>query len=77
MEKHIKLCECGSSEFITQPNSYDVYQIVNSELEFLKTEFIEDEITLFCRECGAKLQHKNSNKPTNLLTLNFKTHYDN
>jgi hypothetical protein len=52
MEKHIKSCNCGSTEFITEPCQYDVYELINGNLEFQRSEEIEDEIKIFCRECG-------------------------
>lgn len=55
MEKNIKPCKCGSVEFITKPNQYDVYQIIDNKLEFINALFTDEEIKLFCRECGEEI----------------------
>jgi hypothetical protein len=55
MEKHTKPCKCGSDEFVSKPNRYDVYQIVEGKLELTNSPFTEDEIKLFCRSCGVEL----------------------
>ena len=52
MKKSVKPCKCGSIEFVTEPNQYDVYQIIDGKLELTETLFTECEIDLFCRECG-------------------------
>ena len=49
MESKCKVCGCD--EFITTPNKYDIYKIINGKLEFQRSELIEDEIELFCRDC--------------------------
>jgi hypothetical protein len=49
----MKACKCGSTEFITSPNRYDVYEIIDSKLELTETEQMSDDyVKLFCRECG-------------------------
>jgi hypothetical protein len=55
MVKRTKPCKCGSIEFISEPNRYDVYQIVDGVLELIESPFTEDEVKLFCRECGKEL----------------------
>ena len=55
MEKRIKKCKCGSDEFVTNPNQYDVYQIVAGKLTRIETCFTADEIKLYCRECSKEL----------------------
>jgi len=52
MEKNMNLCKCGSKEFITAPNSYDVYKIIKDRLEYQKSQFIDDELVFYCRKCG-------------------------
>ena len=51
----ITSCECGSTEFITVPNQYDVYEIVDGQLGYSHTEYVNDEFTLYCRECGQQI----------------------
>jgi hypothetical protein len=55
MEQNIKPCKCGSLEFITKPNQYDVYQIIDNKLELIDTLFTDEEIKLFCRECSEEI----------------------
>jgi hypothetical protein len=56
MERKIKSCQCGSKEFISEPNRYDVYEIIDGKLVLVDSPFIEDEIKIFCRECGEELK---------------------
>jgi len=58
----MKPCKCGSTEFITNPNSYEIYNIVDSELEFVKSEIIDDELKFYCRDCGEELNTEHSRK---------------
>ena len=37
-QNNIKSCPCGSTEFITELNSYDVYELVNGKLEFQRSK---------------------------------------
>ncbi|MDR1724902.1 MAG: hypothetical protein LBR28_00715 [Bacteroidales bacterium] len=55
--KDIKACECGSVEFITKPNQYDVYEIIDGKPEFVHSEEVYDKIVLYCRECGKELKN--------------------
>ena len=59
MEKLTKPCKCGSDEFVSQPNRYDTYQIINKKLELIDSHFTEEEIKLYCRECGEELLKAN------------------
>jgi len=52
MEQNIRPCKCGSVEFVTEPNQYDVYKIIDNELELVKTYSTDDDFKLFCRECS-------------------------
>ena len=56
MESKCKVCGCD--EFITNPNKYDIYKIINGKLEFQRSELIEDKIELFCRECFKVAQNE-------------------
>jgi len=58
MEQNIKPCICGSTEFITELNQYDVYELINGNLEFQRSEDVEDEIKIYCRECGKEFREK-------------------
>ena len=55
MKKNIKPCKCGSDEFVSKPNRYDSYQIIDGKLELIDSPFTEEKIKLFCRECGERL----------------------
>ncbi|MDR2064117.1 MAG: hypothetical protein LBP85_00160 [Prevotellaceae bacterium] len=55
--KKIKPCKCGSTEFISQPNRYDIYEIIENELVLINSPFIEDEIKLYCRQCSEELKN--------------------
>lgn len=55
MKNKIKKCACGSKEFISEPNQYDVYEIIDGELVLQKSEPIEEKLKLFCRECSKEL----------------------
>jgi hypothetical protein len=59
VKKNIQPCKCGSTEFISSPNRYDVYEIVNGELELTATPFCYegDDVKLYCRECGRELEN--------------------
>jgi hypothetical protein len=52
----MKSCECGSTEFVSNLNSYDVFELVDGKLEFQRSELIEKGKEIFCRECGKKLK---------------------
>lgn len=43
---------CGNDDFCTQPNSYDVYQIIQGLPQYIRSEMMLDEFRLYCRECG-------------------------
>jgi len=58
MEKYIKPCKCGSVEFVTEPNQYDVYELIDGKLEFQHSENVEEEIKLYCRECCEEFKNK-------------------
>ncbi|MEK7819069.1 MAG: hypothetical protein AAB255_04670 [Bacteroidota bacterium] len=55
MKKKIQSCKCGSIDFISKPNRYDVYQIIGGSLQLIQSPFTEDEIKLYCCECGEEL----------------------
>lgn len=49
-------CTCGNTEFITQPNRYEVYEADGDYLVFQKDEDTDEKPVLRCRECGKKLK---------------------
>lgn len=55
MEKHTNPCKCGCTEFVSKPNRYDIYEIIDSKLKLTDSSFTEEEIKIFCRDCGKEL----------------------
>jgi hypothetical protein len=53
--KKIACKKCGSQEFITALNAYDIYEVIDKKLIKVDTEYTDDEFELFCRECSEKL----------------------
>lgn len=53
--KNLNCNKCGCDEFISKPNRYDVYQIIEGRLQLIQSPFTEEEIKLYCRECGEEL----------------------
>jgi hypothetical protein len=53
--KKIECKNCGSQEFITALNAYDIYEVIDKKLIKVKTECTDDEFELFCRDCSEKL----------------------
>ncbi len=52
---------CGSNEFITPLNSYDIYQFIDGELSFIRSELTNEPFKLFCRECGKEIEESKLN----------------
>ena len=61
MSQKYKCPNCGSSEFITEPNQYDVLEFSKYGFETISTETI-DEYKIFCRECGKEVDVEKSDK---------------
>jgi len=49
-----KRCLCGSREFVTQPNQYDIYKWINGKLVMTGTSSTYDRDILYCRKCPRK-----------------------
>ena len=52
MNDPTQVCECGSDEFITKPNAYDVYKVNNGIISHITQEYVEEATLLYCRNCG-------------------------
>jgi len=52
MNNPTQVCECGSDEFITKPNAYDVYKVINGVVLFMTQEYVEDVTLVYCRNCS-------------------------
>lgn len=53
--------ECGCEEFITQPTMYNIFENRNGKLTLVGTEFTDDLLVLFCRECSELLEFDDEN----------------
>jgi hypothetical protein len=65
MEVSMKFCKCGSSEFTTKPNRYDIYKIMDDKLVLTDSPFLDDELKLYCRECGEELFESTNDMASN------------
>mgnify|MGYP006874344452 FL=1 len=54
--KSLKCKYCGCTEFITQLNKYDVYEVIDNKLEYITTESIDEPDEFYCRDCGELLE---------------------
>lgn len=45
-------CECGSKEFVTQLNAYDVYELMDGDMCLIRSELTNGEEYYYCRDCG-------------------------
>lgn len=54
--------KCGSSEFVTTPNKYDCLKFVNNNFQIDKSEIIDSEYKIYCRECGVEIDEQKSIK---------------
>ena len=52
--------KCGSEDFITRPNRYDWLRFVNGQFQVEKSEFTNERVRVFCRECGTEIDEKSS-----------------
>lgn len=49
-----KCPNCGSAEFVTEPNQYDILIFKKNNFIIQSTEQIDD-YRIYCRECGKKV----------------------
>ena len=61
MNQNFKCPNCGSEEFISEPNQYDVIVFTKDGFETQSTETIE-EYKIYCRECSKEVDISNSTK---------------
>jgi hypothetical protein len=57
MEKNISPCNCGCTEFVTKPNQYEIYEILDGKLVLTHSEATDEETRLFCRGCAKELKN--------------------
>jgi len=53
---------CGSREFITEPNSYDVLIFNSGKFEVKATEMVSGQVKVFCRECLSQVDEMASSR---------------
>lgn len=50
-------CEkCGCTEFISQLNRYDIYEVRNEKIVSANSEKVDVKLILFCRDCSEELE---------------------
>ncbi len=54
-----KCPNCGSEEFVTEPNQYDMLYFENGEFRISHTEFV-DVYAIRCRGCGGDIDEEKS-----------------
>ncbi|MEO0044674.1 MAG: hypothetical protein RL329_4123, partial [Bacteroidota bacterium] len=59
---------CGSAEFITEPNQYDVLIFTENSFVVQSTESIED-AKIFCRACSAEVDILKSLKKVSMQKM--------
>jgi DNA-directed RNA polymerase subunit RPC12/RpoP len=61
MSKKYKCPNCGSNEFVSEPNQYDIMIFTENGFETQTTETV-DEYKVFCRECSEEIDVLKSTK---------------
>ncbi|MCU0427832.1 MAG: hypothetical protein MUF71_19645 [Candidatus Kapabacteria bacterium] len=61
--------ECGSEEFVTQPNRYDVLTFTAMGFHISDTCSTDDIEIIFCRECGNRVDIEQSLSANNVVLL--------
>lgn len=60
MENSNQCPKCGSTEFLTEPNQYDVISFVNGNFNVIRSESTDDEYKVFCQECYEEIDFNGS-----------------
>jgi len=61
-------CTCGCEEFITQPNRYDIYRITGGRMELLRSEPVDGELTVYCRNAVSDMEIRTADKRRHIQT---------
>lgn len=61
--------ECGSTQFITEPNQYDVLEFYNEKFEIIRSESTEDEYKIFCEDCYEEVDVETSLKEKRVVLI--------
>jgi len=59
--------KCGSEEFITEPNQYDVLFFEAGQFDIRRSESFDDYCKIFCRECGGEVNDDKSNQAKRVI----------
>lgn len=60
MEIKNKCPNCGSEEFVSSLNSYDLLIFKDSKFHVVRSELADIEEEIFCRECGEQVDTETS-----------------
>lgn len=61
MSQNFNCPDCGSSQFVTEPNQYDILEFSSNGFEVVDYKTIDD-YKVFCRECGVEVDLIKSTK---------------
>lgn len=64
--------KCGSEEFLTKPDSYEILKFTRIGFKIIKTELTEEEYKIFCRECSIEIDEKSSSQNKKIVLKNYK-----
>lgn len=68
MSREIEECPfCGSKEFITSPNRYDIMIFTNGDFDWQESEFTNEVGYIYCRECGAEVDEEKTRAQKKLV----------
>lgn len=68
-ENNYQCPECGSTQFITEPNQYDVLEFYNEKFEIVRSESTDDEHRIFCEECYEEVDIEISHKEKRVILI--------
>lgn len=51
---------CGCQVFVTQPNQYDVFEVINDKICWIHSETIDMEFKMYCRDCSEEVKFDDS-----------------
>lgn len=63
--------KCGSNEFVSNPNKYDCLKFTDNNFQIDKSEIIDEEHKIYCRECGVKIDEQKSIKDKKVAIKEF------
>ncbi len=69
MPQNYSCPNCGSHEFITEPNQYDIFSFSENGFAIIATTQIDD-YKLFCRVCSEEIDE---NKSIESISITLKT----